>query len=165
MVSTLFSSMFALRPCPSASDYVFSNALHSVCKFVIMLDKGSCCKNLPLLADAYTIITINNNTIITIVTTIVTTITTDNIIIQLYETAKIYVYVCEHFLECPTHWIREKKKPFVSIVGRCLGFLGEKNLAINFNSRLHSGWEPVWKHNSCNQSFWKNNKNWAFLLW
>ena len=94
MVSTLFSSMFALRPCPSASDYVFSNALHSVCKFVIMLDKGSCCKNLPLLADAYTIITI---------TTIVTTITTDNIIIQLYETAKIYVYVCEHFLECPTH--------------------------------------------------------------
>ena len=99
MVSTLFSSMFALRPCPSASDYVFSNALHSVCKFVIMLDKGSCCKNLPLLADAYTIITINNITI----TTIVTTITTDNIIIQLYETAKIYVYVCEHFLECPTH--------------------------------------------------------------
>ena len=152
MVSTLFSSMFALRPCPSASDYVFSNALHSVCKFVIMLDKGSCCKNLPLLADAYTIITI-------------TTITTDNIIIHLYETAKIYVYVCENFLECPTHWIREKKKPFVSIVGRCLGFLGEKNLAINFNSRLHSGWEPVWKHNSCNQSFWKNNKNWAFLLW
>ena len=71
-----------------------------------MLDKGSCCKNLPLLADAYTIITINNITIITIttiVTTIVTTITTDNIIIQLYETAKIYVYVCEHFLECPTH--------------------------------------------------------------
>ena len=98
MVSTLFSSMFALRPCPSASDYVFSNALHSVCKFVIMLDKGSCCKNLPLLADAYTIITIT-----TIVTTIVTTITTDNIIIQLYETAKIYVYVCENFLECPTH--------------------------------------------------------------
>ena len=102
MVSTLFSSMFALRPCPSASDYVFSNALHSVCKFVIMLDKGSCCKNLPLLADAYTIITIKNITTITI-TTIVTTITTDNIIIQLYETAKIYVYVCEHFLECPTH--------------------------------------------------------------
>ena len=35
------------------------------------------------------------------------------------------------------------------------GILGEKNLAINFNPPLRRAWEPVWKHNSRNQSFWE----------